>query len=92
MESVKYELELPKEGKEVVDLLDSILEKVLNKAPMAEYAALFGQASVAVDGISSVGEEMKSHLRDELAGYMVHKLMGRLLPIKAVQEEPKAAE
>ena len=92
MESVKYEMEVPKEGKEVIDLLDAILEKVLAKAPMAEYAVLFGQASVAVDGIGNIGEEMKSNGRDELAGYMVHKLMGRLLPVKAVQAEEKPAE
>lgn len=89
MELVKYEMEVPKEAKEVVDLIDQILEKVLAKAPMAEYAVLFGQASVAVDGISEVGDEMKSNNRDELAGYMVHKLMGRLLPVKKEEKKPE---
>lgn len=76
-------MEVPKEGKEVVDLLDAILEKVMAKAELAEYAALFGQASVAVDGISGITEEIKSNNRDELAGYMVHKLMSRLLAPKS---------
>lgn len=83
MEVVKYEMDVPKEGKEVVDLLDKILEKVLAKAPLAEYAVLFGDASVAVDGIAGIKDEIKSSNRDELAGYMVHKLMGRLLEPKA---------
>ena len=82
MEVVKYEMDVPKEGFEVINFINEILEKVMAKAELAEYAELIGKASVAVDGISKVAEEIKSENRDELAGYMVHKLMGTLLAPK----------
>ena len=78
---IKYEMLVPKESKEIVDLVDSILEKVLKK----DWAALIGdvgKASAAVDGFDKVKEELSSEYRDELAGYLVHKMMGRLLPKK----------
>jgi len=80
MQTVDYTMKVPKEMKEIIDLMDSILEKVMSKAPMAEYSTLIGEAMLAADGVTGVIEEAKSQYRDEAAGYMVHKLMGRLLP------------
>ena len=82
-------MEVPKEAKEVVDFLDKVLEKVLAKAPLAEYANLLAAAMPAVDGVQDIGEELKSDGRDEIAGYMVQKLMARLLPYKE-EEQPSA--
>lgn len=90
METVKYEMEVPKELKDVVDLVDGILEKVMAKAPMAEYATLLGDLMKAVDGVEGIAEEMKSQYRDEAAGYLVHKLLGRLMPVSEVSKEASA--
>ena len=82
MELVKYEMELEKNGKEVVDFLDAVLEKVLAKKGLADFADLLDEAYKAVDGINEVKEGLSSQYRDELAGYLVHKVLGRLLPVK----------
>lgn len=80
VEKINVNMEVPKEGKELVDFLDKVLEKVMGKAPIAEYAELLAAVMPAVDGIAKLGEEMKSDGKDELAAYLVHKLLGRLLP------------
>ena len=87
MEIVKVELEMHKDAKEVVDLLDGILEKVMAKAELSSYTELLDEFMAAVDGIQNVGEAVKSQYRDELVGYLVHKVMGRLLPIQK-DEQP----
>jgi len=84
MTTIKYEMQVPKEGKEIVDALTGIIEKVVAKAPLAEYVELFGELSRAVDGVEKVGEEIKSEFRDELAGYMTHKIMGSFWTPKKV--------
>lgn len=83
MEVVKYEMSVPKEIKEVVDLLDGVAQKLMAKAPVSEYADLLGSLMSAVEGIGAVSEEIKSEYRDEAAGYLVHKLLGTLLPVKS---------
>ena len=79
VEKVSVSMDVPKEGKEVVDFLDKVLEKVVNKAPLAEYAELVAAAMPAVDGVTKIGAELKSDGKDELAAYLVHKVMGRML-------------
>jgi len=82
VDKVIVQMEVPKEGKEVVDFLDQVLEKVMAKAPLAEYATLLTAIMPAVDGVAKLGEEMKSDGKDELAAYLVHKVLARLLPVK----------
>lgn len=82
IEKVKVELEIPKESKEVVDLIDAVLEKVMAKAPIAEFSVLIGDLMKAVEGVGQIDDEMKSDGRDEVAGYLVHKVLGRLMPAK----------
>lgn len=88
MQTIDYTMKVPKELKEVVDLLDGIVEKVMAKAEIAGYMELIDELSAALDGITGVKDEIKSQYRDEAAGYLVHKLMGRLMPV----EEPAPAE
>lgn len=85
VQTVTYEMEVPKEFKEVVDLFSAILGKVRSKADIGEYLSLIKKLTVATDGIGDIGEEMKSQYRDEAAGYLVHKLMGDLLPVKQIE-------
>lgn len=83
METVKYEMEVPKEAKEVIDLADAVIEKIMAKSDVSDYLTLIGELSSAIDGIEGVVDEMKGQYRDEAAGYLVHKLLGRLLPVKS---------
>lgn len=83
MELVNYEMKVPKELKEVVDLLDGVLGHVMAKKGLAEYSELLDELMAAVDGVAGVADEVKSEYRDEAAGYLVHKLLGTLLPVKS---------
>ena len=80
--TVEVKLNVPKEAKDVVDLVDAVLEKALAKADLASYAGLIGGLMTAVDGAQSVPAELASQYRDDLAGYLVQKLMARLAPAK----------
>jgi len=83
METVNVTLVVGKESKEVVDLIDAILEKVMAKAKIADYVELFDELTLAINGVQNVSEEMKDETRSNLAGYLVAKLMNRLAPVKA---------
>jgi hypothetical protein len=80
METIKVEMDVPKEGKEIVDFVGAVLDKVMAKAPLADYATLLSDILPAVDGVGKIGEELKSSGRDELAGYLVKVVMDKLLP------------
>lgn len=82
METVSYEMQVPKELKEVVDLLDAIVEKIQSGADFQEYTTLLPKLVAAVDGVQHVTQELQGQYRDEAAGYLVHKLLGRLAPIQ----------
>ena len=86
VETVKVEMDVPKEGKEVVDCLDAVLEKVLAKAPVTSYLELIDDLSKAADGAQKLAAEAQSEYRDELSGYLVQKLMARLVPAKPAAE------
>jgi len=85
VQTVSYNMEVPKELKDVVDLLDAILENVMAGKSASAYANVLDELMEAVNGISGVAEEAKSQFRDEAAGYLVHKLLGRLLPVKPAE-------
>jgi hypothetical protein len=40
---------------------------------------LIGSLSVAVDGVAKIGDELKSDGLDEVAAYLLHKVMGALI-------------
>ena len=77
-------MKVPKESKDVVDLIDGILEKALAKAEFADYSELLGKLMSALDGVQGVAPELASQYRDELAGYLVQKVMARLAPVAPV--------
>jgi len=79
MEKVDVVLSVPKEGKEVVDLLDAVLEKVLAKAEMQTYLELVDEFVKAAEGVQNIKEEIASDGKDELAAYLVHKVLSRLV-------------
>lgn len=92
VQTIVYEMPVPKEGKEVVDLIDAILEKVMAKAPWSSYTDLLDELMVAIDGVQHIGAEIKGEYRDELTGYLVHKVMSRLVPAEDASEAPAAPE
>jgi len=77
MELVKYELELPKESKEVIDLLAALVEVL--RSEDRNYGAILPKLMVALDGVGKIGEELKGNYKDELAAYLLHKVGGPLL-------------
>lgn len=82
VEKIEYTMELPKETKEIADAVILITQHFMEKKPIAEITALIPSVIAAVDGFDKVDDELKSEYRDELAGYLVHKLMHVLLPVK----------
>jgi hypothetical protein len=88
MEKVTVSMEVPKEGKEVVDALAAIVAHFKSGKGVNEAAVLLPGVMSAVDGVGKVAEELKSDGKDELAGYLVHKVMAAL----AVEPPAPAAE
>lgn len=79
METVSVNMEVPKEGKEVVDCLASVLKDIKAGKAVAEIAAgNLTKLFAAVEGFDKLGEEVKSANKDELAGYMVQQNMDAL--------------
>jgi len=74
METVKYMLEVPKEGKEIIDATSALIAHFINGGSIAEAAVHLPKVMEAVNGAGGVMEEMKSKFKDELAGYSVHKM------------------
>ena len=90
METVNYTLVVPKETKEVIDALAAVYEYIKAKKPLSEIGDLFSILSAAVAGVDQLGDEMKSEYRDEAAGYLVHQLLGRMMPVKKEIPAPEA--
>ena len=77
---VKVEMDVPKESKEVVDLMAALVKDLKAKKSIAEIGTdIFPKLLVAVEGITAIGEEVASDGKDEMAGYLVQQLMAELL-------------
>jgi hypothetical protein len=75
MESVDVTLKVPKESKEVIDLLKGVVEKVKAGAEVNDYLTLIGDLSSALDGVDQIPAEAKSEGRDEIIAYLINQLM-----------------
>jgi len=89
MDLVKYEMEIPKESKEIVDAMMGLVQHFMDKRPLEEITLLLPSMMAAFDGYSEVKEEMKSENRDELAGYLIHKALPALMPVKKEEDKPE---
>jgi len=78
MEKVSYTMEVPKETKEIVDSATSIVEHFMQGKGLDTAALLLPGIMSAVDNFKAVGEELKSDLMDEAAGYAAHKVLSAL--------------
>lgn len=79
IQTVPVTMEVPKEGKELVDALAGLVKDLVAKKPAGEIAGnALPKAIVAADGFSAIGAEVKSQNKDELAGYLVQQIMDAL--------------
>lgn len=80
MDTVNVTLECPKESKEVVDFLAAVVAHFKAGKPLAELAAVIPAAITAADGWDKIAEEVGKDAgkRDELAAYLIWKVMGAL--------------
>lgn len=72
--TVQHVIEVPKEGKELIDAVASLISHFVNKKSLAEAGALLPELLKAVDGFGLVAEEIKSQYKDELAAYSLEKI------------------
>ena len=80
MELVSVTVQLPKESKEVFDLLIELVKDIKAKKDYAAIAAEnFPLLVKAIDGVGSIPEEAKSEAIFRLAGYGAGELASALL-------------
>ena len=75
VETVTVSLAVPKEIKEVIDVLAHALDLlVVQKKPASELVALLPELVTAVDGIQKLSEEIKDVHRREAVAYLPYKI------------------
>ena len=84
--TVPVTLDVPKESKEIVDFMADIVEDIKAKKSVTEIATEnFMPLFDAVKGFEDLDDEAKSQYRDDLAGYLVQRMMEVLIPVKKVE-------
>jgi hypothetical protein len=78
METVEYTMQVPKEGKEMIDATTLLIKHFKNGGSITEAVALLSDIAQAVDGAAKIVSEMQSEGNDELGGYMTHKIWDAL--------------
>lgn len=79
--TVPVSLEVPKEGKDVIDAATGIFADVKAKKPVSEVmAGNLTKLFAAIEGFNLLSEEMKSKYRSDLAAYLTKGLMDALIP------------
>jgi hypothetical protein len=78
VQHVQYQMSVPKEGKEIVDAVCGLVGHFVQGGKIEGAAAFLPAVMAAVDGYQNVGEEIASDGKDELAGYLVHKVLSAL--------------
>lgn len=81
MEVVKYEMDVPKEFKEVVDFLEGVAKLAMEKK-WGEIAGLIPAGMQAVDGYEDALKVVNSQYRDESVAYLSKKMTEVVLPYK----------
>jgi len=77
MELIKQELNVPKETKEVIDLLDAVFEQIKAKSDIAGYMSLIDELYAAAQGFDQVDDELKSKNKADAMAYLVFKIGGK---------------
>jgi len=71
MVTVPVTVEVPKESKEVIDLLSVIADNVLAKKPVAEWVNVIDEAMSALSGVDQVPNEFKTGDKGAILAYLV---------------------
>jgi len=92
IQTIPYTMQVPKEGKEIVDASSAITKHFINGGSMADAYALLPGVMTAVENAKQTMVEMKSQYKDELAGYSVHKFWDALDKdeVEAAPDQPVA--
>ena len=83
IQTIKVELNVPKESKEIVDFMADVVADIKEKKSVTQITTenlmpLFD----AIKGFDELDDEAKSEYRDDLAGYLVQRMMEVLMPVK----------
>jgi hypothetical protein len=82
VETLPVQLDVPKEGKEVVDFVFAVTQFFLDKRPLEELVTLVGPMLTAIDGWENLSDEVKSAYRADLSAYLTKKGLDTLLPVE----------
>jgi len=77
VQTIEEVINVPKETKEMIDLLELVYEKVKAKADLQDYVGLLDELHLAINGIDQIDDEMKSKFRADALGYLVLKIGGK---------------
>lgn len=80
MDVVQVQLEVPKESKEVVDLVKKIIEQVKDGVQVDDIMQIIPELSNAISGVEKVGDEMKSAKRNDLIAYAGKVIADAIVP------------
>lgn len=70
MTTIPVTLNVPKETKEVIDLLSVIADNVIAKVPFSEWVNLVDEAYAAIQGVDQVASEVKSEGKADALAYL----------------------
>lgn len=76
--TVPVTLNVPKETKEVVDLLAAIADNVIAKKPVAEWVNIIDETMAALQGVDQVPAEVKSEHKGAIVAYLAQTVGSKL--------------
>lgn len=78
MELVTTNLEVPKESKEIIDLIAVIFDKAKDGFEVSEFAEITSELIQGIQGLDKLGAELKGQNKDDLMAYLVKQIGSRL--------------
>lgn len=76
---IKVELNVPKESKEVIDLLAKLFDEARDGLGVDDISKVLPELLAALDGLDQVDEEIKGKDRGAILAYLVNEVGERLL-------------
>jgi len=74
--TVPVTMNVPKESKEVIDLLKAIAQNAKEGKKALEYADLIDELAVALNGVDKIPAELKSEHKEDVVAYLVKEVGG----------------
>lgn len=78
MEVVKVELNVPKESKEVIDLIAKIFDQAKDGLDVNDISAILPEFMAAVQGIENLDDEIKGQNKGAILAYLMGEIGERL--------------